>query len=172
MERKYIKILVMMGLVILIITNVKAQEERIKSLFIYNFTKYIDWPADYKAGPFIIAVYGNTPVYNQLAESLAARKVSTQSIEVKNFNSVDEIQKCHIMYVAPSSTKNLGEIVNKVSGYSVLLITDSPGAINQSAINFTVVGGKQNYEVNTGYMKQKNLSFTTNLTSLAAKVVK
>ena len=168
--KRNVKILMVAGLVMLSITKVKAQDDRIKSLFIYNFTKYIDWPSDYKSGPFIIAVYGNTPVYKQLAESLAARKVSAQSIEVKNFNSVDEIQKCHIMYVASSSTKNLAAIVSKISGYSVLLITDSPGAIDQSAINFTIVGGKQNYEVNTGYMKGKDLSFTANLTSLAAKV--
>src|SRR5206468_262493 len=58
---------------------------RLKSVFIYNFTRYIDWPADYKSGNFVINMFGsNTAMLTELNNMAKTKTVGAQKIEIKN----------------------------------------------------------------------------------------
>ncbi|MBL7918370.1 MAG: YfiR family protein, partial [Bacteroidia bacterium] len=47
---------------------------RIKAVFIYNFTKYFEWPSNKKTGNFLIYIVGkNENLLNEI-KALAARK--------------------------------------------------------------------------------------------------
>lgn len=37
-----------------------------QSVFMYNFTRLIEWPAAYKSGDFVIGVIGSAEVFNEL----------------------------------------------------------------------------------------------------------
>ena len=54
-------------LVLLFCQTAFSQEEKYIGLFVYNFTKYFDWPESAKAGDFIIEVIGHQSVYDELA---------------------------------------------------------------------------------------------------------
>ena len=57
---------------------------RMQSLFLYNFaSKYIEWPAPYKDGNFVIGILGDTPLLSELNTVTTAKKVFNQSIEIK-----------------------------------------------------------------------------------------
>lgn len=46
---------------------------KIKAIFIYNFTKYIEWPENQKQGDFVIGVLGNSnPNLNKELDKMAA----------------------------------------------------------------------------------------------------
>ena len=52
-------------------TPIKAQKRedtnaKIKAVFIYNFTKYIEWPKESSTGSFKIGVYENKLLYDEL----------------------------------------------------------------------------------------------------------
>ena len=72
-----------------------AQDEMFKSLFIYNFTKNIEWPSGYNSGDFIITVIGSSPIILELKKIAKLKKVGTQTIVIKEVNDVSAIQKCH-----------------------------------------------------------------------------
>ena len=44
----------------------KAQDEKFKALFMYNFTKYIEWPQSKQTGDFVIGVVGGSPIIDEL----------------------------------------------------------------------------------------------------------
>jgi YfiR/HmsC-like len=145
---------------------------RIKSVFIYNFTRYIEWPEDYKTGNFIICMYGsNQAMLNELNNMAKTKTVGTQKIEVKNVSSLDAIGKNHILYVTKDISTPVKEILSKIKGKSTLLVTEKPGNTKEgAAINFVVVESKQKFELSQTNAEKNNLKVSSSLVALAIPV--
>jgi hypothetical protein len=79
---------------------VQAQtaDYRFHSVFIYNFTKYIQWPAEHQSGDFIIGVLGSSAISAELEKMAANKTVGAQKIVVKKFKSITEAADCHILF--------------------------------------------------------------------------
>src|SRR5690348_4655914 len=87
---------------------------KIKAVFLYNFTKYIEWPKSYKDGNFIICVLGNSPIYPELNSMASSKTVGSQKMEIKMFTSVGNISKCHMLYVPGNSATGIGDVLPKL----------------------------------------------------------
>jgi hypothetical protein len=149
--------------------SVKGQTSNAKmeSVFIYNFTKLVNWPASYRSGDFVIGVLGNSPILNELKNMARTKKAGSQNIVIKKFSSPASITKCHIIFVPHSQTGSLGAVASKVSNYSTLIVAESPGAINKgAAINFVVVGNKQKFEIRESNATKYGLNVGAQLKNL------
>src|SRR5580658_6001674 len=77
-----------------------SREARVEAAFIYNFTQFVDWPADAlgaKDAPFIVAVLGDDTLGGALETAMAGKAVEGRPIVVKRFASPDQIQHCHLL---------------------------------------------------------------------------
>ncbi|MCH8902853.1 MAG: YfiR family protein [Bacteroidetes bacterium] len=149
----------------------KDPNVKIKAIFLYNFTKYIVWPADYKEGDFIIGVLGESSLINELSKMAQTKKVGRQNIVIKKYNSVNEIGKCHILCIPQESSTSLNEVIKKLNGNSTLIITNKEGLAKKgAAINFKVEASKQRFELNTANATKYNLKVSANLSALAIVV--
>lgn len=146
---------------------------RMQSLFLYNFaSKYIEWPAPYKEGNFVIGILGESPVLTELSTVTAAKKVFNQSIEIKKFNSSAEISKCNMLFIPFDKTEILQEIINKVKGTSTLLITEKDGVLKQGAIiNFVSVEGKLKFETNKTEIEKREIRIAADLIKLSINTI-
>ncbi len=145
---------------------------RIKSVFIYNFTRYIEWPETARGGNFIINVFGsNTALVAELNNMAKTKTVGTQKIEIRNTTSLDAVGSSHILFVCGDNTTPFSEILNKVKGKNVLIVTEKPGFARQgSAINFVIVQNKQKFELNKNNAEKYNLKVSTTLVQLGIPV--
>lgn len=145
---------------------------RIKSVFIYNFTRYVEWPTDYQSGNFIINMFGTNPAMLAELNALAKTKtVGTQKIEIRNTTSLDGIGKSNILYVTPDVTTPITDITAKIKGKSTLLVTEKPGYAKQgAAINFIVVDNRQKFELNKANAEKYSLKVSAQLVTLSIPV--
>lgn len=144
-----------------------SQNEKFKALFMYNFTKYIEWPASQRQGDFVIGVLGNSPLTKELETIAGKQKVGVQNIIVKTYGSVDEIGNCNILYVPPSKSSQISFVVNKLSNRTTLLITDKEGlALQGAGINYVMDGDKLKYEVNKNNIEKRGLTVSNALLAL------
>lgn len=144
---------------------------KIKAVFIYNFTKYIEWPQTYKEGAFTIGVIGETSLYSELVKMTETKKVANQTLEVKKFISPSEITKCHILYICRDKSGNLSEILKKVKSNSTLIVTEENGLMDKGAgINFVIKENRQKFELNKGNVERYKLKVSSNLEALAFTV--
>ncbi len=145
---------------------------RIKSVFIYNFTRYIEWPADYRTGNFIINMYGsNGAMLAELNAMAKTKTVGSQKIEIRNTTTLDGIGKSHILYVTPDVTTPIADIIAKIKGKSTLLVTEKTGYAKQgSAINFVVVDNRQKFELNKANAEKYSLKVSAQLVTLSIPV--
>lgn len=165
--QRIIKYMLMMQL-LFIVSTASAQSEKLHTVFIYNFTKHIEWPAEYRDGNFVIGVLGNSPIINELKTLASARNVSGQPMEVKKFTDVDDITQCHILYIPQDQSDEIGAVLEKVKDYNTLIVTDKKGLARAgSAINFLVDGSKQKFELNKSNATKYGLKVSSDLERLA-----
>lgn len=165
------RLLILLSLIFFAVHICDAQSEKFKALFMYNFTKYIEWPATVRQGDFVIGILGASPMAKELEIIAGKQKVGSQNIMVKTFNSIDEIGNCHILYVPASKSSSLAQIIEKLSGKSVLVVTDKEGLASQGAcINYVQDGDRIKYELNKKNIEKRGMVVNSALVTLGIAV--
>ncbi len=172
MNRFYkIAFVFLIGFLSLSIQAADDTPSKIKATFIYNFTKYIEWPASYKQGNFIIGIVGSTPLLKDLSNMAATKKAGSQPFEIQSFPNIAAISKCHLLFVASDNAANLKEISSKMKAYSTLIVAEKPGCAKLgAAINFVIQDNKQKFELNKANAEKYNLKIGSSLAGLAILV--
>jgi hypothetical protein len=144
---------------------------KIKAVFIYNFTKYIEWPKTYKEGEFTIGIIGESPLYSELTKMTQTKKVANQSLQVKRFNSVDEVSKCHILYLSKDKSGEISSLLKSLKNNSTLIVTEQAGLVDKGAgINFIIKDNRQKFELNKNNIEKYKLKVSSSLEVLAFTV--
>lgn len=160
--------LFMLLLLISCLSNLKAQNEKFKALFIYNFTKYIEWPGT--DPEFTIGIVGNSLIADELSIIAQKMKVGSKSIVIKKFSQASAVVRCQMVYVPQQMSGSLKEMSQRLSGQSILIISDGQSSLSNSGINFIEIDGKQKFEISKQYMSLHRLNVSSALYSLG-KVV-
>lgn len=143
---------------------------RLKAAFIYNFATLVDWPSNRKTGEFVIAVYGDEPVYNELKKRYSVKSVGSQKVKVIKYNSSSEISKSHILFVGEKKKSDVSTCKSKTNAYNTLLVTEVKGGLSKGAvINFIGPSGV-NYEISKSNAKKNKLVIASRLLNLAKNV--
>jgi hypothetical protein len=142
-----------------------------KALFMYNFIKNIDWPASSRQGDFVIAVYGNSPMYEELIKVSKQRKVGNQNISIVKYASADGIGNCQVIYLPSAKSADLERVMTKLSGKATLIVCDKEGTIQRGAcINFITVNGDQKFAISKNNIHGKGLAVNNYLLNLGVVV--
>jgi hypothetical protein len=134
---------------------------------VYNFTKNIEWPANYRQGDFVITVLGNSTIYNELLQNVRGKQSGNQTIQVTQAANISSIGKCNILYI-PLQQSNLLEAAEKqLAGASTIIITEKSGMMRQGAdINIVQLDGKLQFEIDPKRLESKKLVATKTLLNL------
>lgn len=165
-----IQVAIIMGILSsLLISNTYGQQEKYYAAFVYQFTKFINWPST--GSVFIISSVGTSPVSGALQEITKEKKVGNSPITFMEWKTPNDIGICHVIFVPDNQKSNLSSIVNKVGNKAILIITESSGTISGGAdISFAKKDGKIQFELNKTNIQKKGLSTSSDLERLAAKV--
>lgn len=155
-----------------ILQDPNASNAKLKASYIYNFTKYIDWPDKYKQGTFVIGVLGSSSFYNDLTALLSTKTVGAQKFEIKSFISAESVSGvCHVLFIPSENSSLLPDVLKKLKNNSTLIVTEKSGLAKQgSAINFVVENNKQKFELNKTNIEKYNLKVSNTLLSLAVLI--
>ena len=137
------------------------------SVYIYNFTKYIQWPA--QGGDFKIYILGQQPeaadAFRLMAESKTA---GTRQITVKSFANLNELNEADIVFIPRSFSSFTPETAKKFTGKNTLLITEKEGMIEKgSSINFVIIDDKLKFEISKANLEKAGLKVSTQLMQMA-----
>jgi hypothetical protein len=165
----------MKKITILLITIVLASSvysqtsiPKAQSLFIYNFSRMIEWPATYRTGDFIIGVLGTAEVAGELETYTKGKKVGAQNIQILRYKTPAEIQQCHILFVPFVRTKQLSEVMTVVGNKSTLVITEKTGALNEgAAINFIILEDRMRFELRAENANKLGIKFSAKLQEMS-----
>ena len=146
-------------------------ENKIKAVFVYNFTKYIEWPASDTSKTFEIGIIGNSGILAPLQEIQKEKAVVGRNICIANYKSLKDIRPCQVIFIPSSEEPRLKEILDKIGVRPILTIGDTPGFAERGvAINLVMVEGKMKFEINGQTLKATGLKASSQLLKLAILV--
>jgi YfiR/HmsC-like len=139
------------------------------SVYLYNFCKYTQWPD--KKTEIVIGVLGNSPVYQGLLKMASTKSTYALKFTIKKFDTVADITNCNLLFLPITSQVDFTQLVQKIEGKNVLLVTENEKFIKQgSCINFISANGKLMFQLSQKRTSKSGLKISTKLTSLAILV--
>lgn len=126
---------IILSLVISIPLHAPAQETlsrefQIKAVFLFNFTQFVQWPADAfpdPTSPFVIGVLGQDPFGAYLDETIMNEAVGNHNLVVERYATVEDIKNCHILFVSLTNKQEVRKALDAVKGKPVLTVSDAEG---------------------------------------------
>jgi hypothetical protein len=151
--------------------NEETVEYPIKLAFLYNFTKFVDWPpGSYHSpdAPLVICIVGHDPFSPDIEGALRSRSVGSHPIEVRTLRPSDIMSVCHMVFVPVTEGDNAAMIVRVLNGSSTLTVGETEGfAVRGGIINLTAEGNKLHFEVNLLAADRAGLKISAKMLALA-----
>ncbi len=148
-----------------------SNEYKIKAVFLFNFSQYVEWPLDVLPdddSPFVIGILGKDPFGSYLDVAVKNERVKRHPLVIRRFNRVEEIAACHILYIIPADKDEIKTILDRLTSRHILTVSD--------ASNFARLGGmirlyteanKTRIRINLGAVKKEELVCSSKLLRLA-----
>ncbi|MFO7868644.1 MAG: YfiR/HmsC family protein, partial [Bacteroidales bacterium] len=140
-----------------------------RAKYIFSFAKYVTWPENTKDYFSIAIIAQDSLLYYKLKqEADHTQTLHEKPIDIKIFNTIDDITPSDILFIKNSGTSNIELVREKITHTHTLLLTEN-FPFRKSMINFIVAHGKRNYEINLEALEKANLTIHPLLIANAIK---
>lgn len=146
-------------------------EYQVKGAYLYNFAKFIDWPAQSfidPSSPLTLCILGQSPFKPSFERQLREKKVHDRNLEVRTIDDAEEANSCQILFIPSTEQSRLHDIINELRGRSILIVGETPGFDEQGGmIQFVLEGGTVRFKINPVPIKQSGLQISSKLLQVA-----
>jgi hypothetical protein len=163
------------------LTSVTAQqaevtlENDVKATFLYNFTKYVEWPASAFSGdddPFRVCVIGSPLFANAVDRVIAGEDVDGHRLMRVAPETVDAARSCHILFIGAGERARAERLLAGSRAAPVLTVGDAPESLSRgTTIAFVTEGNRVRFDVNAADARGRNLTVSSKLLRVARKVL-
>jgi YfiR/HmsC-like len=144
-------------------------EYRLKAAFIFNFLAFTDWPSETGA-TLNLCIHGADP-FGADIDGLQGKTIGARSVAVHRRASIDALKSCQAVFVTRASIDALPRVLDGVKGHPVLVVADSPGAMQRgAALNMNVSNARVTFEANLQAARSAGLGLSSKLLRLATEV--
>jgi hypothetical protein len=147
-------------------------EYDVKAVFLYNFIRYVAWPAEPKLEVFAIAVLGESDILAPLREIAKKKTVGPLPLMIRSCRNPEDIGRPQILFVAKSEAAKIARILKATEGADILTVGEAAGlAWSQGiAINFVLQEGAVKFEISEKALDKTRLKIGSQLMKLAILV--
>lgn len=150
--------------------NIKEKYENVLAVFIYNITKFIQFP-EVKSDNFYISVLGKSDVVAPLELIAKNEKINGKNIIVKEIDDISELRNTDILFLSSGSENILKTALGRIRGKEIILIAHSKGFAEKGAgVNFILEGDRIKFEINKNALEGNGFVPNSRLLSLAVRV--
>lgn len=168
-RRLYRCLMSAMWLALPIWAHAGSAETDVKAAFIYNFTKFVEWPeAVLAAGaPLQLCTLGKDELSNKL-RLLHGREAQGHELRIRSLSALDDWQGCHIMFIARENDTRSGLLQKTLGNAAVLTISDAPDFTrNGGMIGLFVESNRVQFIINLGMAQRASLKLSARMLQLA-----
>ena len=141
-------------------------EYRVKAAYLFNFTKFIDWPVMPTGGrnSFSICLAGRNPFGTMLSATLVGETAAGLPMAARVV-SAGQASSCQILFVPRGVAA--APYLRGIGAAPVLTVGESPDFLTQGgAINFVLDGGRVRFEINQAAAARAQLKVSSRLLQL------
>jgi hypothetical protein len=144
-----------------------AGEYELKAAFLFNFAKFVEWPAEAFAGdadPIHLCLLGGDPFEGNLELAVRDKTIGGRRLQISRLVGPGQSKGCQILFVSGAD----GKPDHGGNGLGVLTVGESGGfAAAGGVIDFVEKESRLAFEVNLDAAQRAGLKISSKLLSLA-----
>lgn len=147
----------------------------VKAAFIYNFVKFVEWPAPKKISTLSqidICALGDSSINRtgNVFQAASTDKLKLNLVSEKDWKAAPD--HCHILFIGQSEAAQVQQIVAGLKTSPVLTVSDSDDFVEHGGmIGFVVSDNKIRIAVNSKAVSSAGLRVDAQLLEIALKVI-
>jgi hypothetical protein len=147
-------------------------EAQLKAAFLFNFLKYVEWPATAFSStnsPIVIAILGDDTVADEFSAMNQRKVIEGHLVQLVRVTTVEQSRDCQILFIGSQESRRLADMLPKLRGLNILTVGESDQFIDQGGmINLARRDRRVLLEVNMDAIRQTELKISSKLLALAA----
>ncbi len=146
-------------------------EYDVKAVFLYNFSRYVEWPEALEPEGLTIVVLGESAIVSPLREIARKGAVGKAPIVVRQCFEIGRIGRPRILFIAKSAAPLIAQVLKETRGTDILTVGESEGlAARGVAINFVERDGTIRFEMSERTLRETRIQVSSQLLKLAILV--
>lgn len=152
--------------------EVAVTEYQVKAAFLYNFAKFVDWPAEAFGGEsaaFTLCVLGDE-AFASAHQSLAGKTVKGRAVAVRRVAGATDARECHMLFVGTTDGGEVAPILAGIGRHTLTVGETSDFTRHGGVINLTRIDNKIRFEIDREAGERSGFRFSSQLLKLAILV--
>ena len=148
-------------------------EVQVKAAYVFNFVKFVEWPAGAFAtpqAPLVLCVASGDGLRGAFA-GIDGKQAQGRPMQVRRGVKADELKACHVLFVPESEERAAPEHLRRVGALPVLTVGEHDGfAASGGVIGFVIRDDRVQFEINPDAANRADLKVSSRLLQLATIV--
>ena len=148
----------------------------VKAAFLYNFTKFVQWPDAVFARPdsqLVLCVSAPLQAANIVGKTVQGKTTQGRAIDYRYVTERDALNGCHLWFVSSDSVERSAHWFSELRSRPLLIVGEGETFIEeQGTIGLLIVDGRIRFAINERRATQSGLHISSKLLSLAQRVVR
>jgi hypothetical protein len=149
-------------------------ESQVKAMFVYNFLKFVEWPAGVSADakdPFLVLIIGEGPTADATEHFLESKTIGEQPLVVRRIRWDQSVAGARAAFVVERDGKKLQHVLKAAAAAGVLTIGEGESfATRGGVIGLLVEDRKVRFDVDTTAAQNAGLRVSSKLLALTRTV--
>jgi hypothetical protein len=149
-------------------------EYQLKAAFLYNFTKFVEWPPEVFNSPqdaLGVCILGKSSIAKALEQAVSGKLAEERKLVIRQVSDLREVVSCQILFVSSSSRMRWRSILGDPKSIGILTVGETDGFISEGGvINLKNEDGKVRIQINVAAADRQKLRISSRLLSLAQLV--
>ncbi len=129
------------------------EQYELMAVYLERIARFVEWPHKTESSMsdnyFVIGVLGENPFGTILTDLYAERTIKNKNIQVRYLSQLNEIDKCHLLFISRSMSEELPQILEIIAKKPILTVGDTEGFAEKGVlVNFFIENNKLRFEIN------------------------
>jgi hypothetical protein len=143
----------------------------VKAAYLFNFGKFVRYPADQPPRDFDICMLGHDPVERLLELNAIDERVQDRPVRVKRYDKPADARGCSVVYMGSSEAARIEKDLAALEGSNALTVSDLPQFIEHGGmIQFVLKDNRVRFAVNLSPTERARLALSSELLKVALSV--
>lgn len=144
-----------------------AAEYQVKAVFVFNFSRFVEWPPQAFTAPdapFVIGILGDDPFGARLDEAVRGEQIDQHPLSVRRFRTLGDIGDCQILFIGRSEGAQLPQVLAALEHRSTLTVSELDRSSERGVmIQFTMENNRIRLRINVEAARAAGLTISSKL---------
>jgi len=146
--------------------DVQRREDQFKAAYLFNFVKFVEWPAGMAGDTVTVCFLGGQGVHEALSSGIDGKRVGTRKLLARRLGQPAAVDDCEVLYADATSVD-----LSLTDGRPVLTVSDAPQfATSGGMIQLFTENHRLRFVINVTRAHRVGLRISSDLLKHAAEV--